>query len=160
MEIINEVIWYKRNAFPNLARRRLTASHETLLWVHTGGSKRRQYRFNYDDVKAAEFLSDSLKKDGKQMRTVWDIPNNKDRTEREFGAHPTQKPMRLTERLFLISGTPGGKTLIPFMGSGTEAVAAARYGMSALGYEIDLEYYQLACQRLKQEVASHTSSSS
>lgn len=40
LEIINEVIWYKRNAFPNLAARRLTASHETLLWVHTGGPKR------------------------------------------------------------------------------------------------------------------------
>ena len=36
IEIINEVIWYKRNSFPNLSGRRLTASHETLLWAHTG----------------------------------------------------------------------------------------------------------------------------
>ncbi|MFQ5611429.1 MAG: DNA methyltransferase [Anaerolineae bacterium] len=45
LEIINEVVWYKRNAFPNLSGRRLTASHETILWVHTGGNKR-DYYFN------------------------------------------------------------------------------------------------------------------
>ena len=31
MEIINEIVWYKSNSFPNLAGRRLTASHETIL---------------------------------------------------------------------------------------------------------------------------------
>ena len=36
LEIINEVVWFKRNAFPNLSARRLTASHETILWAHTG----------------------------------------------------------------------------------------------------------------------------
>ena len=49
LEIINEVVWFKRNAFPNLAARRLTASHETILWVHTGGNKR-QYKFNYKEL--------------------------------------------------------------------------------------------------------------
>ena len=28
IEIINEIIWYKRNVFPNLSNRRFTASHE------------------------------------------------------------------------------------------------------------------------------------
>ena len=40
IEIINEVIWYKRNAFPNLSGRRLTASHETILWCNKGAKKR------------------------------------------------------------------------------------------------------------------------
>lgn len=39
IEIINEVVWYKRNAFPNLAGRRLTASHETILWCNKGLKK-------------------------------------------------------------------------------------------------------------------------
>lgn len=43
IEIINEVIWYKRNAFPNLAGRRLTASHETILWCNKGGKKREYF---------------------------------------------------------------------------------------------------------------------
>ena len=42
VEIINEVVWYKRNSFPNLSGRRLTASHETILWAHTGDEKKRK----------------------------------------------------------------------------------------------------------------------
>lgn len=107
LEIINEVVWFKRNAFPNLSARRLTASHETILWVHTGNGKR-EYRFNYEEVKAAHFSEDNLKERGKQLRTVWDIPNNKTKEERQFGDHPTQKPLRLAERIFLIAGVKGG----------------------------------------------------
>ncbi|MEZ4903941.1 MAG: DNA methyltransferase [Spirosomataceae bacterium] len=90
LEIINEVIWYKRNAFPNLSARRLTASHETILWVHTGGEKQRKYNFNYDDVKRAKFEGDNMKEPNKQLRTVWDIRNNKSKDELSFGIHPTQ----------------------------------------------------------------------
>ena len=151
LEIINEVVWYKRNAFPNLSARRITASHETIFWIHTGG-KQRKYRFNYDDVKAAHFPEDNLKERGKQLRTVWDIPNNKARDEIKFGPHPTQKPLRLSERLLLIAGMKGGKLLVPFLGSGTEVVAGLRHGMDCTGFEIDPAYFALANQRVQQEV--------
>lgn len=149
LEIINEVVWFKRNAFPNLAKRRLTASHETILWVHTGGEKR-QYAFNYDDVKRAAFKSDDLKEPGKQLRTVWDIPNNKDKEELSFGNHPTQKPLRLSDRLLLISGLKGGKLLVPFAGSGTELIAGSKYGMDVVGFETNEEYFALAEKRINE----------
>ena len=81
--IINEIAWYKRNAVPNLACRRLTASYETILWAAT--SKR--YTFNYAALKNGEFPEDRLKQSGKQMRNVWDIPTN----GAENVGHPTQK---------------------------------------------------------------------
>ncbi len=148
LEIINEVAWYKRNAFPNLSARRLTASHETILWVHTGEAKR-SYLFNYEDVKKAKFESDSLKKQGKQLRTVWDIPNNKKKVELLFGKHPTQKPLRVSERLLMISGLENGKLLVPFTGSGTEMIAGLKYGMSVVGFEINAEYFELAKKRIE-----------
>lgn len=151
LEIINEVVWFKRNAFPNLAARRLTASHETILWVHTGGPGKRKYRFNYDAVKAAHFPEDPIKKPGSQLRTVWDIPNNKARDEIRFGKHPTQKPLRLLERIFLIAGTPGGNFLTPFAGSGSEMIAAIRNGMHATGFELDPTFLTLAQHRLEYE---------
>ena len=150
LEIINEVIWYKRNAFPNLAARRLTASHESILWVHTGAPKR-QYRFNYDAVKAGTFPEDGMKTAGKQMRTVWDIPNNKSKEELRYGTHPTQKPLRLLDRLLAISGVQGGACLIPFMGSGSEMVSALRYGMHPTGFELLTEYYDISCKRVEAE---------
>jgi site-specific DNA-methyltransferase (adenine-specific) len=150
LEIINEVVWYKRNAFPNLAARRLTASHESILWVHTGAPKR-QYRFNYDDVKASEYAGDSMKTAGKQLRTVWDIPNNKAREELKYGTHPTQKPLRVLDRLMAIAGVAGGSCLVPFMGSGSEMISALRYGMCPVGFEVEQEYFDTSCLRIEAE---------
>lgn len=152
IEIINEVTWYKRNAFPNLSKRRLTASHETIYWVHTGGEKNRKYNFNYDDVKKAAFNGDNLKEADKQLRTVWDIPNNKTKDELKLGKHPTQKPLKVTERLLMISGLKKGKLLIPFLGSGTEIIAGINYGMECLGFEIEEEYFELAKAKIENRI--------
>ncbi|NTU50539.1 MAG: site-specific DNA-methyltransferase [Desulfobulbaceae bacterium] len=119
IEIINEVVWYKRNSFPNLSGRRLTASHETILWAHTGCKNKRNYCFNYEEAKAMTTPEDLLKEPGKQMRTVWDVPNNKKREELAFGKHPTQKPVRLLKRMIEISARRGDLLLVPFAGSGS-----------------------------------------
>ena len=146
VEIINEVIWYKRNSFPNLAGRRLTASHESILWAHTG--RKREYAFDYAASKSMECPEDGLRTTGKQMRTVWDIPNNKDRDELEHGKHPTQKPLRLLTRMIRLSAAPGAVCLVPFSGSGSECLAAKRLGLRYLGFEVDPAYVDLARRRL------------
>jgi site-specific DNA-methyltransferase (adenine-specific) len=147
VEIINEVVWFKRNSFPNLAGRRLTASHETILWAHTGG-KNREYFFDYEKSKQMHFPEDLLKEEGKQMRTVWDIPNNKTREELSCGKHPTQKPVRLLRRMLELSGKPGGRCLIPFAGSGSECIACSTLNMDFLAFEIEPEYYEIGRRRL------------
>lgn len=156
IEIINEVIWYKRNSFPNLSGRRLTASHETILWAHTGG-KRRQYFFNYEAARAMECPEDALKTPGKQLRTVWDIPNNKDPVELRHGKHPTQKPLRLLMRMLAISARPGDLVLVPFAGSGSECVAARNFGAHFLAAEIMPEYVEICRRRLSSLEAEGTS---
>jgi len=148
VEIINEVVWYKRNSFPNLSGRRLTASHETILWAHTGNSKSRKYHFNYEDSKEHVFEGDLLKQPGKQMRTVWDVPNNKKKTELSFGKHPTQKPERLIERMLRLSAKPGDLVLSPFCGSGTECVVAKKMGLDYLAFELEEEYISISNERL------------
>lgn len=147
LEIINEVVWYKRNAFPNLSNRRLTASHETILWLHTGENKR-QYYFDHETAKKVYFIEDKLKLPEKQLRTVWDIPNNKSKNEIIFGTHPTQKPLRLIERILTISAQKGWKLLVPFAGSGTEMLAGLNFGMEVYGFEIEKKYYDLANKRI------------
>lgn len=148
LEIINEVVWYKRNSFPNLSGRRLTASHETILWVHKGDAKHRNYVFNYEASKEYSLSCDLLKERGKQMRTVWDIPNNKSKEEMLFGNHPTQKPIRIAERILTLCGVKGGNLLVPFAGSGTEMVAGLQYGMNVYGFELEEEYFNLAKKRI------------
>ncbi len=147
IEIINEVIWYKNNAFPNLSGRRLTASHETILWAHTGG-KKRQYYFDYDYSKNGDFSDDKLKVQGKQMRTVWSLSNNKNPIEIKYGKHPTQKPIKLLKRMILLSSKEGDIMLTPFSGAGSECVAAKTTRRHYIGFEIDTDYYETSLRRL------------
>lgn len=158
LEIINEVVWFKRNSFPNLSGRRLTASHETILWVHKGDEKHRKYFFNYEASKEYFDESDRIKEPGKQMRTVWDIPNNKTKEELLFGSHPTQKPIRVADRILTISAPEQGLLLVPFAGSGTEMVAGYRRGLHVIGFEINQEYFELATKRLQDQIVKLTTS--
>lgn len=147
IEIINEVIWYKRNAFPNLSGRRLTASHETILWTHSGG-KKRNYYFDYEYSKNGEFAGDGLKSPGKQMRTVWDLSNNKKPDELKYGKHPTQKPIKVLSRMIELSSRPGDIMLTPFAGAGSECVAAKMTGRHYIGFETEEEYCKISEERL------------
>ena len=148
IEIINEVIWYKKNSFPNLSGRRITASHENIIWGHVGG-KKRQYYFDYEYSKNGSFPGDELKKNGKQMRTVWDISNNKNPVELKYGKHPTQKPIKVLERIIRLSSKPGDIMLTPFAGSGSECLAAKVSGRHYIGFEVDENYCKIARKRLE-----------
>jgi DNA modification methylase len=150
IEIINEVIWYKRNAFPNLSGRRFTASHENLLWCHIG--KKRDYYFDYHSVKAMEFSNDLMKKKGKQMRTVWDIPNNKPSEETKHGKVISQKPVALFERILNATSKKNQVCLIPFCGSGTECIAAIRTKRNFIAFENNKEHYNIASKRIRDEL--------
>jgi len=155
IEIINEVAWYKRNSFPNLSGRRFTASHETIIWGHVG-EKKRQYYFDYEKSKDYFEPSDLMKQKGKQMRTVWDIPNNKDREELRYGKHPTQKPLKVCKRMISLTSKKGDLILSPFAGAGTECLAAKELDRHYLGFELDNVYVEIANKRLSMSKIKNT----
>ena len=67
--------------------------------------------------------------------------------------HPTQKPVRLLERLLnIVIPENEGVVLDPFLGSGSTAVACKNTGRSFIGFEIDEEYYRKAVQRIMPEI--------
>jgi len=135
--VLNDIVWYKRNAPPNLACRFFTASHETLIWARL--SKKAKHRFNYAAMKADDGSNDPLKVPGNQMRSVWAIsPASK--SEKAFGRHPTQKPIALLERIVRATTMPGDLVLDPFCGSGTTGVAAIRLGRRFVGIDSDPTY--------------------
>ena len=92
------------------------------------------------------------------MRTVWDIPNNKSKEEMKFGSHPTQKPIKVSERILTLCGIKGGNLLVPFAGSGTEMVAGINFGMNVTGFEIENEYIAIAKKRLHEALQSKKNS--
>ena len=62
--------------------------------------------------------------------------------------HPTQKPVRLLERLLNLVSKPGAVVVDPFMGSGSTAIACLNSGRHFMGWEIDKEYFEGAEQRI------------
>jgi len=65
--------------------------------------------------------------------------------------HPTQKPLTLCETLIKAALNKDGDTLMvsPFAGSGSECVAAKNLRVNYIGYEINKDYVELACNRLQ-----------
>lgn len=64
--------------------------------------------------------------------------------------HPTQKPVRLLERLLALTTQPGDVVLDPFSGSRSTAVACINTERKFIGFEIDSEYYEAGIKRLKE----------
>jgi site-specific DNA-methyltransferase (adenine-specific) len=148
--LINDIVWFKPNASPNLSCRMFTASHETLLWARK--SKKAKHTFNYDATKNGNWHSDALKKPGKQMRSVWSICTPKP-FEKRHGKHPTQKPEALLERIILSSSNEGDIILDPFCGSATSGVVAIRYGRKYIGVDNNKDYLDsLAIPRLNEVI--------
>ena len=65
--------------------------------------------------------------------------------------HPTQKPLNLFRRLLLASSNECDVVLDPFMGSGTTAVACIKEKRHFIGFELDKEYFDKACERIEKE---------
>ena len=62
--------------------------------------------------------------------------------------HPTQKPSELIQMLIEQYSNEGDIILDPFLGSGTTAVACVNTNRHYIGFELDPQYYDIACKRL------------
>ena len=143
--ILNDIAWYKPNAAPNLSCTVFAHSHEMLIWAKK--DKRKKHTFNYQLMKYGKFSEDKMKSPNKQMRSVWSISTPLPE-EKEFGKHPTQKPLALLKRIILASTKENDIILDPFNGSGTTGIASKIIGdRKYIGIEIEEEYINLTMKR-------------
>ena len=66
--------------------------------------------------------------------------------------HPTQKPVELIQYLIRTYSNEGDTILDNCMGSGTTAIACIREKRNFIGFELNKEYYDKACKRIKLEM--------
>ena len=123
-KILNDIVWYKRNAPPNLSCRYFTHSTEIILWAAKNGKSK--HHFDYHLMKKMN--------QGKQMRNVWEISAPLSE-EKRFGKHPTQKPVELLKRILLASTKENDLVLDPFCGSSTTGVAALLLNRKYVGID-------------------------
>ena len=80
------------------------------------------------------------------------LPFDSDKSKHP-GQHPTQKPLALMEFLVKSYSDEGDIVIDPFMGSGTTGVAALQNNRRFIGIEKERQYFDVACQRIKQAYA-------
>ena len=80
--------------------------------------------------------------------TIWEYLNagDKDPIKRK---HPAPFPDILAEDIIRCFCQPGGLVLDPFIGSGSSAVAAIRYGRKYIGFEVSEDYAKIAQARIE-----------
>jgi site-specific DNA-methyltransferase (adenine-specific) len=143
----NEIIWaYDYGGKP---RDRWPAKHDNLLWYSRSPT---DYTFRYDAIDRVPYMAPSLVGPEKAARgkiptDVWWItvvPTN----SREKTGYPTQKPLKLLERIVRVHSSPGDLVLDFFAGSGTTGQAAANLGRRFLLIDSSPDAVRLMRKRL------------
>jgi site-specific DNA-methyltransferase (adenine-specific) len=110
----------------------------------------RQYRERTIAGKTYRYFAD----EGRALGSVWtDCPAMIANTplRREATGYPTQKPLKLLDRIVRASSEPGGLVVDAFCGSGTTLVAAARLDRPFVGLDAGRLAIKTSARRLQSE---------
>jgi site-specific DNA-methyltransferase (adenine-specific) len=124
---MNEIIW--AYDYGGRSKRRWPAKHDTIFWY---AKDPENYVFDYEAIDRIPYMAPSLvgaekAQRGKTPTDVWwltIVPTN----SKEKTGYPTQKPLKLLERIVRVHSAVGDWVLDFFAGSGTTGEAAARLG--------------------------------
>lgn len=155
LEYRRQIIWYYENGWSKY-RNGPACHYEPILWfAHQQDSTFHVIREPY---KSQERLRHTITKngkvwtphpDGRQAGDVWHFPTLAGkRFADERTEHPTQKPLSLSLRLVQHFSNSGDLVVVPFVGSGSECVAAVHSGRRFVGAEINPRYVAIARARI------------
>lgn len=140
-QVINQIVWHYTGG--GRSKRRLSRKYDTIFWVAKGSS----WTYNMDEIRVPYKPSSGYAKggitsaagkkymphpDGTPVDDVWDIPIVNPMS-RERWDYPTQKPVRLLERIIRLASNPGDKVADFFSGSGTTIAVAEQLGRQWVG---------------------------
>jgi DNA modification methylase len=161
----NRIVWHFEHGLH--ASKRFSGRYETLLWF----TKSDDYTFNLDPVrvpskypgkthfkgeKRGQASGNPLGKNPSDIwriiaqeweQELWNIPNVK-ANHPEKTIHPCQFPIELVERCVFALTNERDWVLDPFSGVGSALLAALRNKRRAFGCEKELEYVEIARQRI------------
>lgn len=145
------IIWSRKRGFNNTRGKALASGYEPICYYCNG----EQGTFNNIKIKPKtdrKEYTDGILKDGICLSDVWDdipaLPHNaKEKTE-----HPTQKPIKLMERIISLFTNENDIILDFCMGSGSTGVAAIKQNRKFVGIELDNNYFEIASNRINKEL--------
>lgn len=152
---LNEVVWSYN--FGGRGKDRWPMKHDTIL-VYT--KKMGKHTFNWLEIDRIPYAAPELQyvgrtkadaekriAEGQVPTDVWSMSivgtASKERT-----GYPTQKPLKLVERIIKASSNVGDHVLDPFAGSGTTAVASFKLGRNFTTFDNNQQAIDVVKQRL------------
>ena len=156
LNMINEIIWDRRVPSMGGSTRKFSSVHDNIGFF----VKSNKYYFNLDSIRIpydeetkkartrSIFVGKKWLEVGYNPKDLWSEARiHAQDPEREN--HPTQKPLKIIERIIKASCPEQGIVLDPFMGSGTTAVACANLKRNYIGFEINSDYCKIIEARIK-----------
>jgi len=131
--IKDKLIWRKTNPMPRNRDRRYMADIEFCVW---GVKKKAKWVFNRQNEKYESSVTELPSENGGGFKRY----------------HPTQKPLKLLDKIIKIHTNEHQLILDPFSGSGTTLVAAEKLNRRWIGIELEEKYCKIAKQRLEEVI--------
>lgn len=156
---MNELVWaYDYGGRP---KRRWPAKHDTIFWY---AKDPKRYTFDFDAIDRIPYMAPKLVTPekaarGKTPTDVWwqtIVPT----AGRERTGYPTQKPIKILERIVKVHSRVGDTVLDFFAGSGTTGEAAARHDRDFVLVDENPDAIEVMRQRLafaKPKITVHRS---
>lgn len=138
-KILNVIVWHKNDVARLITDLRFNYEAEYIVWARKKESV--PHFFNYKLMR--------LLNGGRSMPDVWSLPSV-GLWEKTCGKHPTQKPLRLLNRIILACTHEGDTILDPFAGSCTTGIAANLLGRNFIGIDMDEKYLELGRRRFEE----------
>lgn len=132
------------------ANKNFISTREDILWYSKGESTT-YHKMDSNIKKATAGMGDKNGRENRALTNVWYdispiVPWSDEHTE-----HPTQKPVELMERCVNIWTNPNDTILDFTMGSGSTGRAALNCNRRFIGIERDVQWFNVAKQRLSEE---------
>ncbi len=162
----NEIVW-GYPASPSPVKKDFPRKHDTILRY----AKSNDYVFNADDVRIPYSKSSmerikypanastvmkgtdiKLQSKGKIPPTIWVDIQQEYRNRKHYVGYPTQKPIKLLERIIKASSNEGDLVLDPFCGCATTCIAAEKLGRRWIGIDISPKAIDLVKLRMDKEL--------
>ena len=150
---INEIIWWYGGG--GASTKRFAKKHDTILWY----AKNKTYNFYCDNVREpykwdkGQKRADGSERDYKKGKIPDDViqlngvmPWSKERT-----SWPTQKPLKLLNRIIKATTKPGDLVADFFCGCGTAIVSAQRLNRKWLGMDASKTACEVMLKRIKED---------
>lgn len=124
------MVWHKTNPAPNIFKKGFLNSCELIICFWNKGHK-----WNFSDQKGMHnFIESSICMGPERLKNP---------------KHPTQKPIKILQRLIEIASDENDVVFDPFMGVASTAVACLKTKRKFYGCEINKTYYDAGVERIK-----------